>query len=152
MRRWWRAGAGRTGDHSRTDGPRASAGALTIGIVAKVLREPDLVRDPWDTFALIALVTPELGQLNGFRYLGSAPPVPAGGDDVSLHEDLRRLQQATTGPRGEMWEVAVLRVEARSGRFSVDHLYPPDSADWHVSPATYRRIAEAARPRPEHFG
>lgn len=123
-----------------------------LELVRAVVNHPRLVDEPWDSYALIAQISEDKEQLNGYRYLGDSRPAPtiAGGDEV--FDLFAALRENAPGPAGELWEVAVLRIERDSGRFSIDYHYGDEAAAWRVDPSTFQRIAEAARPRPEDFG
>jgi hypothetical protein len=131
--------------------PAPDPNALTLEIVSKLVEDGDLGARPWEHFTAIAFLGEGLSQLNGYAYVAGQAPFPAGADDFRLHADLRRLQEATTGPEGQRWDVAVVQVEAATRRFRVRYVYSPESLDWRVTPATFRRIAEAARPTAADF-
>jgi hypothetical protein len=128
-----------------------AAAALLLDIVRSLAADEDLAAQGWDHHAVIASVGEGVLQLNGFAYLGDRPPVPAGADGPDLPDAFRALQDATAGPDGERWDVAVVQIEAATGRFQVRYHYAPESAQWRVTPSTVRRIAEAARPTGADF-
>jgi hypothetical protein len=131
--------------------PAPDPNALTLEIVSKLVGDEDLNARAWEHYSAVAYVGEDLSQVNGYAYVGGQTPIPAGADDFDLLDDPRRLQEATTGPEGQRWDVAVVQVEAATRRFRVRYVYSPESLDWRVTPATFRRIAEAARPTAADF-
>jgi hypothetical protein len=121
-------------------------------LVHTLLEEQALVNDPdWDTFAAIAAVTSTVSEMTAYRYAGDAPGKPTRLRATKL-QNFRDLQEATTPPDGDPWEIAIIKIDRDSGRGSANFVYPAEADLWRVTPESAARIAEAARPTAADFG
>ena len=89
--------------------------------------------------------------MTAYRYAGDAPGKPTPLRATKL-ENFRDLQEATTPPDGDPWEIAIIKIDRDSGRGSVNFVYPAEADLWRVTPESAARIAEAARPTAADFG
>jgi hypothetical protein len=122
-----------------------------IDIVRTVVNHDRLSSYSWDSFSLIVQVSPGKVQMNGYRYIGDAPAQPTNVGSRHLFEDFVRLREELVSADGEKWEIAILKVENESGRYSMDFVSPQDAGSWRVNPSTFWRVAEAAKPTSEDF-
>jgi hypothetical protein len=120
-------------------------------IISSLLEERALVDDPeWDSFALVASITPEVAEMTAYRYTADGPPKPTPVRATPFHL-FRQLQAATTTPDGDMWEICIVKIDRDSKRGSVNFVYGDEAQLWRVTPETVQRIAEDARPQPADF-
>jgi hypothetical protein len=116
-------------------------------IVHSLFEEPALVDDPeWDTFSVLASITPTVADMTAFRYTVRGPGKPT--RVRSPRFDLfRRLQAATTAPDGMTWQVCIVRLDRATRQANVDFVYGHDAEQWRITPASRERLAEALRTR-----
>jgi hypothetical protein len=120
-------------------------------IVHSLLEERSLVDDPdWDTFAVLASVTPTVAEMNAYRYSGDEPgkPTPVRETGFQLFRD---LQAATTAADGKSWEICIIKIDRDSRKGAVNFVYGDEAALWKTTPANASRIAENLRPQPADF-
>ncbi len=125
---------------------------IVNSIVGSLLEEPALVDDPgWDSFALVASVTPDVAGMSGYRYTGNdaGQPTPVRNTSLSL---FRELQAATLGPNDQPWNVCIVKIERDTARGTVNFVYgDEEAAIWRINPANPRQLAENLRPQPADF-
>ena len=121
-------------------------------IVESLLEEPALVDDPhWDSFALVASVTPEVADMSAYRYAGAGlgQPTPVRNTSLGLFRDLRA---ETLGPNDQPWDVCIVKIDRDTARGSVNFVYgEEEAAIWRINPANPRQLAENLRPQPADF-
>lgn len=122
---------------------------FTQAVGGAILSLPDLAEHEWDTFALAAEVTDDSCAMTAYRYTSGGPPVSV--EPPESDDDFWDLRDATHGPNGETWEVAVVKVD-RATMGLVTEFYSGQDADrFRLAPETMETIAEALRPTAADF-
>lgn len=115
-------------------------------ILASLLEEGALVVDPnWDTFAVLASVTPGMIDVTMYRYTydGPAKPTPMRSTELELFHD---LQLATAAPDGTTWECCIVKLDRDSARGAVKYLYADEAGKWKITPLNILGLGERLRP------
>lgn len=124
---------------------------LLDSIFEQIGSDPAVSETYWGTMAAIAEVQPGEAELSAFLYADDGPPQMIPLSSTTLLSDFRRLQQTTLAETGEQWQTCIVRIDRDRGEAVVEYIAPQDAPAWHVSPTTYREVAEAARPQPTDF-
>jgi hypothetical protein len=119
-------------------------------IIDGVLDEPALEDSNWDSFVVLANITPDSGELSAFRYTASTVRMMQI-TELSMIDDFGELQEATTAPDGATWQVCIVKVDRDTARAVVEYVYPPDAEAWEITPENFAEVGERLRPQPSDF-
>lgn len=103
-------------------------------------------RGDWKHLALVAHVTPESTQVNGFVYKPDGKAVPTSPGNFDVLDKFEELRDAMRELGKEPWKAILIRIEASSLRITIDFEYDHPEK-WLITPTTVKQMAETLRPK-----
>lgn len=134
---------------SQPEEQAAAMSQISQAIAHDILSMPELRGTDWVSYAMAAEVSDDRIALTAYRYPESGPAVPTA--DPDNFDRFSELRDATRGPNGETWDVAVVKIQRATGRLVLDFVAGAAADDWRITPQNIDRLPEALRPRPEDF-
>jgi len=110
-----------------------------------VIRDKEIMSRPWEHLVLVAQVSNNSTQVNGFAYQSGGKAVPTGPDNFEIVDKFEELRTAMGADDIELWNACLFRLDRDSHKLSIDFEYEQPEK-WLITPSTVKEMAEKLRP------
>jgi len=118
---------------------------LVQEIARMLLQDPRISSQPWRHLAIVAQITGESAQVNGFLYDQEGKGIPTAPKNTRVIDRFEELRNAMSEEEDTPWRACLVRIDSMTGNISIDFEYDQPQK-WLISPSTVKEMAEKLRP------
>jgi hypothetical protein len=123
---------------------------FTQAVGGGILSLPELADGDWESYAMAAEVTDDSIKVSAYRYTAAGEVLAT--EPPENDDEFWDLRDATRGPDGQAWDVAVVKVDRATSGMAVEFLAGAGADPYRVEPGTIDSLPELIRPTAADFG
>jgi hypothetical protein len=110
-----------------------------------LVQDPRISALPWRQVAIVAQITDDSTQVNGFVYDETGKETPTAPKNTRVIDRFEELRSVMGEHEESFWSACLVRLDRVSGKISIDFEYDHPEK-WLITPSTVKEMSEKLRP------